>query len=506
MAATEPARPPADASAPRLAKGILSLRNCLALSAAVMAPVLAVILNAPAAGADAGAALPVAFLLAFIAALFVGNTVIEFAKKLPTAGSFYTFCSRSIGSMAGFFTGWLYAGAFVVLTVGLFTANGDFLNSYLQSTFHWNVPWWILGIVLLGIAMTFSVRSIRTSVRLDLILLGLEMFIFALLALIAIIRAGNGNSLSYFNPTSGPTGFSGVGLGVVFGLLSFIGFEAAAVLGEETGHPRRNVPLAVRGALIGVGVFFVFVLYGLAAGFHLNTAAGLKAFLASPAQFSSLAGQYASWLRQPVDLAAIAGLFSCMLAVLNTTVRVIFAMARERVLPHPLSRVHARFNSPFVSIYALVAFSVVVGIILSAWLGSGLTAVYGFTGSIGTIAIIGVYGLANIGLIRFYWRQPDFSVLRHLIAPLIGTAVLIYPLYETAKPGQSFPYNWVTYVVLVWLVAGFAAYAYLKRTSPEKLAALGATMETDEIDFAEAHVPSLSSEGPVAEPPAAQTP
>src|SRR5580698_56772 len=115
MATTSPATPHAPADGQKLEKGILSLRNCLALSAAVMAPVLAVILNAPAGGADAGAALPLAFLLAFIAALFVGNTVIEFAKKLPTAGSFYTFCSRSLGSLAGFFTGWLYAAAFVVL-------------------------------------------------------------------------------------------------------------------------------------------------------------------------------------------------------------------------------------------------------------------------------------------------------------------------------------------------------------------------------------------------------
>jgi amino acid transporter len=492
MAATEPAAPVAQRS-PQLAKGILSVRNCLALSAAAMAPVLAVILNAPAGGADAGAALPFAFLLAFIAALFVGNTVIEFAKKLSSAGSFYTFCSRAMGSLAGFFTGWLYAGAFVVLTIGLFTANGAFLHSYLQSTFNANVPWWILGIALLAIAMTLSVRSIRTSVRLDLILLALEMTIFSLLALIAIIRAGNGNSLTYFNPTSGPSGFSGVGLAVVFGLLSFIGFEAAAVLGEETGNPRRNVPLAVRFALIGVGVFFVFVLYGLAAGFHLNTAAGLKSFLASPAQFSTLAQQNASWLKQPVDLAAIAGLFSCMLAVLNTTVRVVFAMAREHIIHPSLSRVHRRFESPFVAIYALVGFSVVVGILMSVWLGSGLTAVYGYTGSIGTIAVILVYGLANIGLIKFYWGQPDFSVVRHLIAPVIGTAVLIYPLYEVAKPGQPYPYNDVAYVVLAWIVIGYGLYAYLKRHSPEKLAALGATMATDEIDFAEQHSPSLSS-------------
>jgi amino acid transporter len=411
-----------------------------------------------------------------------------------------------MGSLAGFFTGWLYAGAFVALTIGLFTANGAFLHSYLQSTFSANVPWWILGIVLLAVAMTLSVRSIRTSVRLDLILLGLEMSIFALLALIAIIRAGNGNSLTYFNPASGPTGFSGVGLAVVFGLLSFIGFEAAAVLGEETGNPRRNVPLAVRFALIAVGVFFVFVLYGLAAGFHLNTAAGLKSFLASPAQFSTLAQQYASWLKQPVDLAAIAGLFSCMLAVLNTTVRVVFAMSRERIVPASLSRVHPRFQSPFVAIYALVGFAVAAGIILSVWLGSGLTAVYGYTGSIGTIAVILVYGLANIGLIKFYWGQPDFSLLRHLIAPVIGTAVLIYPLYETAKPGQAYPYNSVAYVVLAWIIIGYGLYAYLKRKSPEKLAALGATMATDEIDFAEQHSPSLSSGAPGPELPEPEMP
>lgn len=499
MAATQPTSTQAEESKPQLPRGILSVRNCIALSAAAMAPVLAVILNAPAAGADAGAALPVAFLFAFIAALFVANTVIEFARKLPSAGSFFTFCSRALGSLAGFYAGWLYAGAFVMLTIGLFTANGVILRTYLQSTFHWNVPWWILGIILLGIAMTLSVRSIRTSVRLDLILLAVEMFVFALLALISIIRAGNGNSLTYFNPLSGPSGFSGVGLGVVFGLLSFIGFETAAVLGEETSNPKRNIPRAVRLALLGVGVFYVFVMYGLVAGFHLNTAAGLKAFLASPAQFSTLASQFAPWLRQPVELCAIAGVFSCMLATLNATVRVVFAMARERVLLGQLSRVHKRFRSPFVSIYAVVGFALAAGIILSVWLGSGLTDVYGYSGSIGTIAIILVYGLANIGLIRFYWGQPDFNIWKHLVIPLLGTVVLLYPLYETAKPGQPFPYNNVAYVVLAWVVIGFGVYSYLKRKAPDRLAALGATLATEEIDFAEARVPSLSAEAELPE-------
>ncbi|MEY2554190.1 MAG: hypothetical protein QOC57_2050, partial [Ilumatobacteraceae bacterium] len=224
-------------------------------------------------------------------------------------------------------------------------------------------------------------------------------------------------------------------------------------------------------------------------------AKGLENFLASPAQFSSLAEQYAPWLKQPVELAAVAGLFSCLLAVLNTTVRVMYAMARERVLPPALSKVHPKFRSPFVSIYALVAFSIVGGVLLSAWLGSGLTDVYGFTGAVGTVAIILVYALANVGLIVFYWGKPDFHVWRHLIAPVIGTAVLIYPLFEMAKPGQPFPYNHVSQIVIAWALIGFAVYAYLKKKSPDKLAALGATMATDEIDFAEARVPSLSTDG-----------
>lgn len=53
----------------------------------------------------------------------------------------------------------------------------------------------------------------------------------------------------------------------------------------------------------------------------------------------------------------------------------------------------------------------------------------------------------------------------------------------------------VTGIVLGGLVLGIAAYAFLKRNSPEKLAALGAVMASDEIDLAEAHTPSLSSKG-----------
>ena len=45
---------------------------------------------------------------------------------------------------------------------------------------------------------------------------------------------------------------------MIFCLLAFIGFEAAAPLGEETREPRRTIPRAVIWSTILVGAFYVF--------------------------------------------------------------------------------------------------------------------------------------------------------------------------------------------------------------------------------------------------------
>jgi amino acid transporter len=473
-----------------LQKGVLTLPNCVALSAAVMAPVIAVILNAPAAAPNAGAALPLSFIVSFVAIAFVANSVIQFTRRLPSSGSFYTFCSHGLGSGAGFFTGWLYFAAFICFAIGLFTANGAFFHDYMQSEWSVNVPWWVASLVAIGLVFMLSLRSIKASVRVDLALLGFEMLVFLVLGIIAIARAGGGNSAHYFTPSASPKHFGGVALGAVFGILSFVGFEAAAVLGTETKNARRNIPRAVFGATVIIGGFYVFMMYALSAGYHLNDAAELKNFLADPTPFPTLAHRYASWMTQVVDIAAILGIFSCFLAVQNATVRVIFTMGRDRVLPPALGRVHKSWFSPYIAIYALTALTIAAGISLAAWLGSSITAVYGWTGSLGTVAVIIVYIMANLALIRFFAKDPERNVLRHVLAPLAGVAALAYPLYFVAKPGQAYPYNLVPYLVGIWIVLGLAVYFYFRSSAPEKLQAIGMALAEEEEDFAEGRLAS----------------
>jgi amino acid transporter len=474
-------KPSAPGPPHRLQRGVLTVPNGIALAAAAMAPVLAVVLNAPAAGPVAGAALPLSFLLAFVACLLVGNTVVQFARRLPSAGSFYTFNSRGLGPAAGFFTGWLFWIGYAVLAPGLFSAFGAFVHDYFLSTFHDSVPWWIFSLGALAIVFGLSARSIKASVRLDLTLLVIEVVIFLVLAFAAIAHSGSGNTPKVFLPSSAPTGVSGVGLGVVFGILSFIGFDAAATLGEETRDPRRNVPLAVAGALGVVGVFYVFVMYALAAGYDLTNPAKLAAFLKDPNPFVTLGRDVTPWLLQPIELAAIAGIFSCFLAIHNTTVRVMFSMGRDHVLPSSIGRVHAGWYSPFRAIIVQSLFTAAVGLGVGAWLGPGPTGAYGFTGAIGTVAIVIVYLASNIALIRYCTKIGERKLWAHVIVPLLGVLALAYPLWSVSKPGQPYPYNYVPWVVLAWIVLGAALYAYYRAKSPAKIAALGNFLAEEDL-------------------------
>ena len=465
----------------RLERAVLTVPNAIALSAAAMAPVLAVVLNAPAAGQFAGAALPLSFLLAFIACLLVGNTVVQFTRRLPSAGSFYTFNSKGLGPGAGFFTGWLLWIGYAILAPGLFSAFGAFVHDYVVATFRADIPWWIFSLFAMAIVLGLSVRSIKASVQLDLALLAIEMVIFIVLAVFAIALGGSGNTAAVFLPSSSPTGVSGVGLGVVFGILSFIGFDSAATLGEETRNPRRSIPLAIAGALGAVGVFYVFAMYALTAGSRLNDPSKLGAFLKDANPFVTLGHSVTPWLLQPIQLAAIAGIFSCLLAIHNTTVRVMFSMGRDHVLPSSLGRVHPRWFSPFRAILAQTSFTVVVGLGAGAWLGPGATGAYGFTGAIGTVAIVIVYLAANVSLIRYFWRDAERKIFTHVVVPVLGVLALAYPLYSVVVPGQPFPYNFVPWIVLVWIVLGIGLYVYYRTNSPEKIAALGSFLAEEDL-------------------------
>jgi amino acid transporter len=68
----------------------------------------------------------------------------------------------------------------------------------------------------------------------------------------------------------------------------------------------------------------------------------------------------------------------------------------------------------------------------------------------GTIVILIVYLLTNIALPVFIWRRhrATFSPLRHVVVPVLGSAVLVVPFVELCQPGQPSPYGVFPFVAL----------------------------------------------------------
>src|SRR3989442_6714504 len=177
-----------------------------------------------------GVTAPVAYLLGVLIVLMLGNTLIQFSRQLPSAGGYYTYVSRGLGSRAGFLTAWMFilyspmAGGVVSGFFG-FIAAGE-----LKASYGWDVPWlWWLSVIVMGsIVAALQYRGIELTARTLLITGGAEIVIVLALAFTGFASSGPGGiSLAPFNPGN-------IGAGTAFGLS---GFTLAIVLAVQ-GPPR----------------------------------------------------------------------------------------------------------------------------------------------------------------------------------------------------------------------------------------------------------------------------
>ena len=222
----------------------------------------------------------------------------------------------------------------------------------------------LVPLVLLGV-FWLTISPIRLGTRVLLLVEGTTVALILLVALIILVKlaggsgpSGQGLTLSPFTLASG-TGTSAIFLGIVFGFLSFAGFEAAATLGEETRHPRRDIPRAILGTAIFGGVYFVFVTWVEVMGFGTDEK-GLAAFQGSGSLFGDLGSQFVGeWLGDIITLGAAVSAFGCALACSVGASRLLFALARDGIAPAGLARVSPAKRTPVVAA-AVVAVTVLV--------------------------------------------------------------------------------------------------------------------------------------------------
>src|SRR3954462_14001652 len=258
---------------PRLRRNAVGLTGAVIMSAAIMGPAVSTFFNPRSSPPSSGAATPFVYLVCLIAILIAASGIVEMARELPSAGAFYTYVTRGLGPRAGFVTGGLMFVAYALLPPAEVGLIGSYLQSTFRAEFGSNVPWWIIGMVPAGLMMLLAFEGIRSSLRAALILFSLEVLVVVGLALIVVGQGGHdGLTLHPLTPAASPTGFNELTTRFVFAALSFVGFEAAATLGDEVKEPRRVVPRAVVTSVLAVGLLYVFCIWAEVIGLGAATA------------------------------------------------------------------------------------------------------------------------------------------------------------------------------------------------------------------------------------------
>jgi amino acid transporter len=443
-----------------LRSNVLSARHVAITSLAGAGPAASVALVLPLMAGFAGEAIVFAFVLTLIVALLLTNTFSEFSRRIDSAGSLFAWNSAGLGSGFGFVFAWFFVGCYLLITAEGFSVFGGFVHDYLRANVSVDIPWWVFTAFAVVYVVSFAWRGIALSVEGALVLLAVELVVILGLALWLLASGDAHLRLSPFDPGNSPTGWSGIGLALSFGMLSLIGYEGAASLAEEAQDAKRSVGRGLYLAAGFLSVFFIVVTWVL-----ISSYGPIDKFAADTNAVQTLATREWHSFGGIVTLVVISSVLAFTQTAFNAGARVIFSLGRAGVLPPSLravARTHPRFGTPSVAIVCFAAVSVVTGVVLAAI--KGPLTVFAYYGFMVSIAFLVVYGLTNVALVRYIRLNApgELSLPRHVVMPAAALIGVGYALYRTVHPLPPSPLNVLPWVVAAWAGVGVALLIYLR--------------------------------------------
>src|SRR5919205_1020492 len=414
-------------------------------------------------------ALALSVLLALIACLCASTAIGQLARLEPSAGGLYAYAARSLGPWAGFLVAWLFILFEPLVAPFLYLEFGWAMHEVMANEvgWHYSGQWWIWVLLMAFVVFLPTSRDIRLSTTAGVLLGAFEIVVFAALAIWMLLSNTGDLNLAPFNPHHALGGWSGVFRGMVFAILAFIGFEAAAPLGEEARNPRRTVPIAVVGSALAIGLFYVLTAYawvfGAGFGNFVDQATGADPWRNLGKVFWST-----GWI--VVFLAICNSIAANSNAAVNAATRVFYALARNRLAPRQLGRTHPEFKTPYIAIIWMSAFAFVLSLILG-WKWGPLVG-FALIATLAVIVVVVVYILICLGCIWHYWtrRREEFNWFLHFVMPIAGAILFFFPLYyQYVKFPPTYPIKYANWFALGWIGLGVALAVWTWARHPDRM-------------------------------------
>jgi amino acid transporter len=396
--------------------------------------------------ASGGPGVVLLFVLCAVACGFTALCYAEFAARVPSGGSAYTYAYVSFGELFAWIIGWALLMEYSIGNIYVaFSWSGYFTN--LLDALGLHLPEWLTinyrsaqGAALAGTAGE-GLTAWKTAPMVGDLRIILDLPAFAInalitwlvytgvkesrnasnamvvvkLAIIALVIAVGVGHIDIDNWTPFlPNGFTGVMAGVSAVFFAYIGFDAVSTLAEESKDPQRDLPKGMMLSLVICTLVYIvlaLVLTGMVPFDQLNVSDPL-------AEVFALKG--VKWMLFIVSIAAVVAMTSVMLVFQLGQPRIWMSMSRDGLLPPRFASIHPKYKTPGFSTLVTGA---VVGLPIFF---TDETFILDFT-SIGTLfAFVLVCG----GVLMLPYREKQhgrFHLPYHnakYIAPFLGLVAL----------------------------------------------------------------------------------
>ncbi len=429
-----------------------SLRRVLgwpALTAIGLGTMLGGIFPTIGAGAHtAGPAVVIAYALSGLVSICVALCYAEFASMVPVAGSAYTYAYATLGELVAWVIGWdliLEYGLSVAPTASSWSDYLQHLLANVGVTF----PAWAQTANLVGAHPQIDVPAALVTLAITaLIAIGIResatvnstLVVVQLVSMVVFVAV----TFHHIHPQNfvplAPFGWNGIVGSTALVFFAYIGFDTVTVASEEAHRPERDVPIGIILALVLGGILYIaltFCTVGVLRYDKLSDGAAMLDALGSVSKSHAL-----YWI---VAFGGVAGNTTVMITSLLGQVRIFYVMARDRMLPPGVAKVHPRFRTP-------ARMTVITGSIVAVF-----AAIFPLTDlltlvNIGTLA---AFAIVCAGVLVLRYVEPHAA--RPFKAPLLPVFSVIGALCCFYLISGLHMATWIRYGV--WFAIGIGVYA-----------------------------------------------
>jgi APA family basic amino acid/polyamine antiporter len=439
------------------------------------------VLTGISAATQTGPAIVLSFVVAGVGCACAALAYAELAASIGGCGSAYGYGYAGFGEFPGWVIGWMLIAEYAIAVSAVSVGWSGYFNSALESV-GLGLPQVLLhgpfdatpGIVnlpavglVLGLVVLLA-SGAKMSARANEIMVFIKLAAIALFIGVALFHINTVHWTPFIPPAEpipgGATGYSGdmklldalalafgmagegatrFGVGGIFGgaaiiFFAYLGFDAVSTSAEETRNPQRDLPIGILGSLVICTVLYIVVsglLTGIVSYRELN--------VPSPVAHALLKiGQ--NWAAGMISIGAIAGLTTVCLVMYYGLTRLLFAIARDGLLPRGLATLSDKSRSPV----RIIVVTGAIMIFMSGFVSLGNLA------SLTNFATLAAFVVVCGGVILLRRRRPDlprpFRTPGYPFVPLLGIFVCVYLMLNLSVT------TWIAFAV--WMTLGLVIY------------------------------------------------